>query len=167
MKKKVIIILSVIVLSIFLIVCLITDFFRNEKLGNYIIKTDNVYEEIWNLAVKEEYGDSLLTSIGSDSYAKIMIGGLDYIYIDCGENDVMLRWQDGGLWISCACSDDCYWYVYKSETNTLYGEKDESFLIENFLVPYFETAGESTKYSLDNQGDYSFVLVESVFYSLP
>lgn len=61
----------------------------------------------------------------------------------------------------------CILYRYDINDKKLYGEKDIDYLKDNFLSRFFEWCDESgvtSKYSLQNLGNYTFTLQEKVSY---
>ena len=51
-------------------------------------------------------------------------------------------------------------YVYNHQNNTLYGNKEESLLIDNFIMLYYSWVGDDGKFDSQNPGDYTFVFTE-------
>ena len=167
MKKKIkIAVALLIVLAIIILPTLwLTNCFTKSKLTGKIYRPDNVYEEIWNLVVSEQFGATVLTTSTEEAYEKYNLGGFEYIGIP--EYNMSISWEYQPykmlLIYFCNVGGEYAGFLYDYETNTLYGEADFEYFVENFLQHYLEWNKEETKYSLDNLGNANFKRVESVF----
>ena len=51
-------------------------------------------------------------------------------------------------------------YVYDYQSNTLYGNREETHLIEAFISPYYSWIGSDGKFDSENNGNYTYVYTE-------
>ena len=167
MKKKIkIAVALLIVLAIIILLTLwLTNCFTQNRLTSKLYRPDNVYEEIWNLVVSEQFGATVLTTSTEEAYEKYNLGGFEHIGIP--EYNMSISWEYQPykmlLIYFCNVGGEYAGFLYDYETNTLYGEADYEYFAEHFLQHYLEWNKEETKYSLDNLGNANFKRVESLF----
>ena len=142
-----------------------------------ISQPQNVYEEIWNLLLTEEYSQEKTVLTTSTEGAKEdweLFSQFVGVYIP--ESNVSLHWDtfDGEtelkIYVSTHSSNPykaTLTFSYNRTTNTLYGDTEELFLLENFLEDYFEWCEDSEEYSsdysMDSLGDVTFQYVEEIW----
>ena len=168
MKRKIKITVTLVIVALLIILptLWLTNCFTKSKLTSKIYRPENVYEEIWNLVVLEQFGgETVLTTSTEESYEKYNLGGFEHIVIP--EYNMSISWEYQPykmlLIYFCNVGGECAGFLYDYETNTLYGEADFEYFAEHFLQHYLEWNKEETKYSLDNLGNANFQYVESVF----
>jgi len=165
MKKK-IIISSIATISIIVIAVLtLTNMFTKGVITGKLYRVDNVYEEIWNMVNSEKYGtQTILTTSIEGSEVVYGLGCFEQVSIPVNdEYRVALSFGQDELriWLFDKNSknhDACY--VYNDQTNTLYGNQEESHLIDKFISLYYSWAENEGKFHSENQGDYTFVFAE-------
>ena len=167
MKKKIkIAVALLIVLAIIILPTLwLTNCFTQNRLTSKLYRPDNVYEEIWNLVVSEQFGTpTVLTTSTEGAYAHYGLGEFEQVNIPELDMAVLWMYDPHKLLEFFFKTDEGYvMFVYDYETKTLYGEEQPEFLMENFLKYYLEWNKEETKYTPDNLGNASFKYVDNVF----
>ena len=113
------------------------------------------------MVVAEQFGEpTVLTTSKEDSHVQYDFGGFGYISIP--EHNMWMKWESRML--SFYFFEDGERehanFLYDYETNTLYGEAEFEYYVENFLQHYFEWNKDETKYSLDNLGNAAYEYVE-------
>jgi len=142
---------------------IITNCFTRSILTGKIYQTENVYEELINLLVTEKLTSrkTVLTTSTEKTYVDWDFGFV-FVGIYIPEYNVSLHLDYEGIriYIREEGAEDYSAYIYNYEEKTLYGEADESQLIESFLTHYFEWCNNSSRfrsgYALDTMGDYKF-----------
>lgn len=167
MKRKIKITVALVIVALLIILptLWLTNCFTKSKLTSKIYRPENVYEEIWNLVVLEQFGgETVLTTSTEGAYAHFGLGEFEQINIY--DPDVCISWMYDPhklLKFSLMTEDGYVHFVYDYETKTLYGEEQPEFLMENFLKYYLEWNKEETKYTPDNLGNILFKYVDNVF----
>ena len=169
MKKWFLIVLSAAIFAI-MILAFFTNGFQKGKLSGKIYAPDNVYEEIWNLYVIEEYTNTktVLTSSTEGSFEDWDLG-FDFVGVYIPEYDFSINWKTYHEEIGFS-----FWYeetdvhfIYDYKSKTLYGDTEFSYLLDNFLIHYFEwcaaNADYSSHYSVDSLGDFTFKYVNPIY----
>ena len=164
-KIKITVALVIVALLITLPTLWLTNCFTKSRLTSKIYRPDNVYEEIWNLVVAEQFGgDTVLTISSEGAYAKFGLGEFEQVNIPKLNMAVLWMYEPHKLLEFFFKTDEGYVkFVYDYETKTLYGEEQPEFLIETFLKYYLEWNKEETKYTPDNLGNVPFKSVDNVF----
>lgn len=163
MKRKIKITIALVIVALLIILptLWLTNCFTKSKLTGKIYRPDNVYEEIWNMVVAEQFGEpTVLTTSKEDSRVQYDFGGFGYISIP--EHNMWMKWEYRMLsfyFFEDGERENAN-FLYDYETNTLYGEAEFEYYVENFLQHYFEWNKEETKYSLDNLGNAAYEYVE-------
>ena len=168
--KKYIMFGGVIAITVILIIGIIilglTGMFTRGKITGKLYRVDNVYEEIWNLVNAERRGgETVLTTAVEGSYVDYDLGFFEGIKIPADDDyRISLTFWNDELSIYIYAKDihdhNNARYVYNYETNTLYGNHEESFLHEKFTSLYYSWVGNDGKFTPENQGDYTFVFDE-------
>ncbi len=163
MKRKIKITVALVIVALLIILptLWLTNCFTKSKLTRKIYRPDNVYEEIWNLYVKEQFGgDTVLTTSKENSEAQYEFG--QFMYIRIPDYSMIISWESRTLAFDFFTDDEriLVKFLYDYETKTLYGEEEFEYFAENFLQHYLEWNKEETKYSLDNLGNVDFQYVE-------
>lgn len=131
---------------------------------------DNVYEELWNMVNCEKTGtETVLTASTEGAYVDYDLGEFQQVYIPVNDeysislsfrrnkfkqNELSIRlYEKNGE----GKYDSAARYVYNPETDTLYGDREESYLTEKFMSLYYSWVGNDGEYNSENQGDYTFV----------
>ena len=176
MKKWIIITITA-VLSIILFMALIitvsTGGFKKSILTGRIYCPQNVYEEIWNLVLAEQHtrNQTVLTSATKDAYEDFDLG-IHFVGIHIPECNVTISWHrtEGVKELSFQFPLDRGKYtqfIYNYETKTLFGNTDFSYLMDNFLMDYFEWCEDATEfsssYSADELGVYIFQYANPIY----
>lgn len=171
MKKKIIIISVAIVTVIVVAVLALTNMFTKGAITGKLYRVDNVYEEIWNMVNSEKNGtQTILTTSIEGSEVLYELGCFEQVSIPVNDEyrvalcfyqnefnqDELIIW----LFENNDDDHDTPLYVYNYQTNTLYGNQEESLLIDQFTSLYYSWVGKDGKYDSGNQGDYTFMLVE-------
>ena len=169
MKKWLLIVLSAILL-VTLIIAHFTEGFQKNTFTGRLYTPENVYEEIWNLFVIEEHtrNKTILTSSTEDAYEDWDLG-FDFVGVYIPQYNFSINWETYQKEIGFS-----FWYketdvhfIYDYETKTLYGDNEFSFLMDNFLIHYFEWCAEgsdfSSEYSADSLGDFTFKYVNPLY----
>ncbi len=178
MKKKAIFVRTVVVIAVLFAIIGLTLFFTGGftvgKITNRVYNTQNVYDEIWNLLLREEAGQETVLTCATANASKVYeLGVFDYIRIP--ECHATLTNRTGDLRISINTGEFVteeatgrtrekyvvYEYNYKTKTLRLSGTDSESYLADSFLSEYFKWQNVNTskaKYSLENLGDYSVIM---------
>lgn len=164
-KIKITVALVIVVLLILLPTLYLTTCFTKSKLTGKIYNPDNVYEEIWNMVVSEQFGKpTVLTTTTEGAYAKFGLGEFEQVNIPELKMCVLwLRDPHKLLEFFFITEEGYIHFAYDYETKTLYGDEQPEFLMENFLQYYFEWNKEETKYSPDNLSNIPFKYVDSIF----
>ena len=165
MKKKTII-RSAVAISIIIIVLTLISFFYKGIITGKLYRVDNVYEEIWNMLNYEKNGtETILTTAIEGTYVGYDFGCFQHVRIPVNsEYKVVLSFDHDELCINLFENDSpnhegaCYVYNYQS--NTLYGDHEESLLFDNFLSLYYSWVGNDGKFNPENQGNYTYVFEE-------
>jgi len=164
-KIKITVALVIVVLLILLPTLWLTNCFTKSRLTSKIYRPDNVYEEIWNMVVAEQFGgETVLTTSTEGTYVKFGLGEFEQVNIP--ELDMAILWMYDPhklLEFFFKTEEGYVHFVYDYETKTLYGEEQSEFLMENFLKYYLEWNKEETKYSPDDLGSVPFKYVNNVF----
>ena len=177
MKRKTIILLIIaatLAVSIGMTLFL-TNGFTVGRITNKVYNVQNVYDEIWNLLKREEFGkETILTKSTSTSDKVYELGVFDYICIP--ECNTTMTNRTGSLWILIDTGETfaedgklrekqvIYEYNYRTRTLMIHGTDSEDYLIEHFLTTYFswqESGKAQEKYSLGNLGNYSIEIVDN------
>lgn len=163
-KTKIIVALVIVVLLVLLPTLWLTNCFTKSRLTSKIYRPDNVYEEIWNMVVAEQFGgETVLTTSTEGAYTKYGLGEFEQVNIP--ELDMAILWMYDPhklLEFFFKTEEGYVHFVYDYETKTLYGEELE-YLTDNFLQEYFKWNEQETDYSLNNQGNVTFKYVNSIF----
>lgn len=172
MKKKIIIFSAVIIAIIVVAILALTNLFTKGVITGKLYRVDNVYEEIYNMVISERNGSqTILTTSIEGSEIDYDFGCFQQVNIPVNdEYDVVLTFvnQDElGILIfennnfeNNGIRRKSSFYVYNYQSNTLYGDREETHLIEIFILPYFSWARNKEKFNLDNYGNYTFVYTE-------
>ena len=172
MKKKIIIFIVVTIVTITLIfvaILALTNIFTKGVITGKLYRVDNVYEEIYNMVISERNGtQTILTTSIKNSEVDYDFGRFESISIPVNdEYSVVLSFYNQDelcIWIfennnfeNNGTKRKSSLYVYDYKSNTLYGNQDEAYLIEIFILPYYSWIGNNGKYNPDNNGNYTFV----------
>ena len=161
--KKIIIISSVAAVIVIIIgaVLYFTNMFTKGDITGKLYRVDNVYEEIYNMVNSEKNGNqTVLTTSIDDSYVDYDFGFFENVMIPVNEEyKVVLsfNYDELCIWVfdKNNKADDAL-YVYNYQENILYGNREESFLIDNFISLYYSWVGNDGKFNPENQGDYTY-----------
>lgn len=170
MKKRMIVVLTVllaVVLAVVLCITAVTDGFTKGKISGKIYRPRNVFEEIWNLVLTEQYTgkQTVLTTATKDAYVDFDFGfHFVGVYIPESSTSIHWDWEQGkreGISFSVHLGDrKNVYFTYNYETKTLSGETDFSYLKDMFLTNYFEwckaSSDFSSAYAIDALGDVTF-----------
>lgn len=171
MKRKIIIISAVVVTVIVVAVLALTNMFTKGAITGKLYRVDNVYEEIWNMVTSEKNGtQTILTTSIEGSEVVYELGCFQQVSIPVNDEyrvalcfdqnefnqDELIIW----LFESNDEDHDTPLYVYNYQTNTLYGNQEESLLNEYFMSLYYSWVGNDGQFNSENQGNYTFMLVE-------
>lgn len=170
MKKKIIISVAIVTVIVVAVLAL-TNMFTKGAITGKLYRVDNVYEEIWNMVNSEKNGtQTILTTSIEGSEVVYELGCFQQVSIPVNdEYRVALCFDQNEfnqdeliIWLFENNDDDhdTPLYVYNYQTNTLYGNQEESLLIDQFTSLYYSWVGKDGKYDSGNQGDYTFMLVE-------
>ena len=171
MKKKIIISGAVAISIIVVAVLALTNMFTKGVISGKLYRVDNVYEEIWNMVNSEKNGtQTILTTSIEGSEVDYDFGCFEQVNIPVNdEYRVALCFYQNELHQDELCiwlfeknskNHDAACYVYNYQTNTLYGDQEESHLIDKFTSLYYSWIGNDGKFNSENQGDYTFVFEE-------
>ncbi len=166
MKKKIIISSAVAISIIVVAVLTLTNMFTKGVITGKLYRVDNVYEEIWNMVNSEKNGtQTILTTSTEGSKVDYDFGCFAQVNIPVNdEYSVVLSFHQDELciWLfeKNSKNHDAACYVYNYQTNTLYGNQEESHLIDKFTSLYYSWVGNDGKFNSENQGDYTFVFAE-------
>ena len=164
-KKAVIIALSV-VLALCMIVMILTGGFQKGVISGKIYRPANVFEEIWNLVLAEQYGKAktVLTTATKDAEVDFDVGFFQNIQIP--EHRLAIGWETGGKALFFSFSvrlgvDGAHIkFIYDYKSKSLSGNTVLSYLTENFLSPYFDWCEAdddfSSAFGMDSLGNYAF-----------
>lgn len=164
MKKRFLIILSCFAL-VFATTLTLTGGFTKGVLSRYIYFPRNVYEEIWNLVLSEEYGGNTVLSSIDSTYVDYDLGMFQSIYIpDC---NMVLSWWDGLSFQFRTEKGKYIHFVYDYDSQTLSGDAEAAYLAEHFLQDYFQwckaSPDFSSNYSMDDLGEFSYQYADPVY----
>ena len=171
MKKKIIISGAVAISIIVVAILALTNMFNKGVISGKLYRVDNVYEEIWNMVNSEKNGtQTILTTSIEGSEVIYELGCFEQVSIPVNdEYRVALCFYQNELYQDELCiwlfeknskNHDAACYVYNYQTNTLYGNQEESHLIDKFTSLYYSWVGNNGKFNSANQGDYTFVFAE-------
>ena len=172
MKKKIIISGAVAISIIVVAVLALTNMFTKGVISVKLYRVDNVYEEIWNMVNSEKNGtQTILTTSIEGSEVDYDFGC--FVQVNIPVNDeyrVALCFYQNELHQDELCiwlfeknskNHDAACYVYNYQTNTLYGNQEESHLFDKFTSLYYSWVGNDEEFNSENQGnDYAFVFAE-------
>jgi len=166
MKKKIIISSAVAISIIVVAVLTLTNMFTKGVITGKLYRVDNVYEEIWNMVNSEKNGtQTILTTSIEGSEVDYDFGCFEQVNIPINdEYSIALSFYQDELciWLfeKNSKNNDAACYVYNYQTNTLYGNQEESHLIDKFTSLYYSWVGNDGNFNSENQGDYTFVFAE-------
>ena len=138
-------------------------------------KTENVFDQLYYEVKSVKKGkDSVLLAGTQTAYADYDLG--EFVSIQIPDLDMCLDFDEKSLHILFFNHSDteewntsfCVRYRYDIRDKKLYGEKDLDYLNDNFLSYFFEwcyDSGETSIYSLQDLGNYTFTLQETVIYN--
>ena len=138
-------------------------------------KTENVFDQLYyEVKTVKKGNDSILLTGTQTAFADYDLGFFENIQIP--DLDMCLDFDDKSLYILFfSTSETGEWntsfrilYRYDIDDKKLYGEIGLDYLNDNFLSHYFEwcnASGETNVYSLQNLGNYTFMLQEQVNYN--
>ena len=144
-----------------------------------ISQPQNVYEEIWNLLLVEEkmkgQKKTVLTASteGAEAEYDWREGPDSFHYLDIPECKVYLSWevvngeQELQFWFAPSSKyGKGKGFIYNRTTNTLYGNTEHSYILENFLEDYFKWCEDSedfsSDYSMESLGDVTFQYTKDI-----
>lgn len=183
MKKKILIVGCIALVVSIAVYCLCTK----GIFTNHIYFPRNVYEEIWNMLAAEERGKTTpLTTAADDAeevwYEDPYTGGWDgqsFSSIQYRNTKRRINWRESYKYEKVLLEFHCNanWpdereteFGYDFETKTLYGTKEEAWVVENFLTDYFRWCEEDSDFesafSMEDLGDFHYQKVESLFHVL-
>ncbi len=166
MKKKVVIIGAVAIIIIIVAVLDLTNLFTIGDITGKLYRVDNVYEEIRNLVNSERNRrPTILSTSIPCSEVDYDFGFFEHINIPVNDEYTAVLsfyYDELDIWLFEKTGDnhDVACYVYNYQSNTLYGNREEELLIDNFISSYFSWAGESSKFNPDDRGNYTYVYAE-------
>ena len=167
MKKKIIISSAVAISIIVVAVLALTNMFTKGVITGKLYRVDNVYEQIWNMVISEKNGNkTVLTTSIEGSEVDYDLGCFQQVNIPVNdEYSVALSFYQDELCIRLheknSKNHDAACYVYNYQTNTLYGNQEESHLFDKFTSLYYSWVGNDEEFNSENQGnDYAFVFAE-------
>ena len=138
---------------------------RNHASSDWIDRPQNVFEEIWNLVLTEQYTDRS-TVLTSAVQAEVDYDlGVEFVGIHIPACNVTVGWYEAenGKQLSLLFplgKGEYVRFCYDRETETLYGNASLTYLKENFLNAYFSLCERSHVYdsdfSIDTLGDFQF-----------
>ena len=150
----------------------LTCMFTRNKLTAKLYQVENIYEEIWNLVSSESQGTpTALTTATEDAYIaydfaqfqSVIIPVDDEYFISIGYEDNKTAMR---IWVSKRYDPysgeprDTTLYVYDYENNTLYGDREEAYLMEKFISLYDSWVGDAGKFPSGDRGDYTYQYLE-------
>ena len=170
MKKKIIISTVAIPITVLLVLAL-TNMFTKGQITGKLYRVDNVYEEIWNMVNSEKNGtQTILTTSINASEVDYDFGCFEQVNIPVNdEYTVVLSFHQNELsqdelsiclFENNSKTRDVARYVYNHQNNTLYGNQEESHLIDNFILLYYSWVGNDGKFNSQSPGNYTFVFAE-------
>lgn len=171
MKKRWIVLISVL-LAVLLIVCALTRFFTKGVISNHIYFPRNVFEEMWNMLAAEEHGGETLLTTGSEGAYVDFDFGIDFVgaYIPACNASLHFGWgnfEPEYMTIYFRLDEGYYQYRYVYDTQTLYGDMDHAYLVDNLLTDYFGwfevTSHLSSRFSLDDLGEYTYQFADPIY----
>ena len=144
-----------------------------------ISQPQNVYEEIWNLLLVEEKMKGLKKTVltasteGAEADYDWREGPDSFHYLDIPECQVSLSWevvngeQELKFWFAPSSKyGKGKEFIYNRTTNTLYGNTEHSYILENFLEDYFKWCEDSedfsSDYSMESLGDVTFQYTKDI-----
>lgn len=166
MKNKILVNSAIAISIIFVAVLILTNMFTRGAITGKLYRVDNVYEEIWNMVIAEKNGtQTILTTSIEGIVVDYDLGLFQNINIPLNdEYSISLSFYRDELCIWLFKENnknhDAACYVYNYQTNTLYGNQDESHLIDKFMSLYYSWVGNDGNFNSENQGDYTFVFAE-------
>lgn len=166
MKKRTIIVSAIAITTIVVAVLALTNMFTKGEITGKLYRVDNVYEEIWNMVNSEKNGtQTILTTSIQGSYVDYDFGFFEHVNIPVNSQYyVVLSFYHDELciWLfeNNSKNHDAACYVYNYQSNTLYGNRQESHLIDNFTSLYYSWVGNDGKFNPENQGDYTYKFEE-------
>ncbi len=166
MKNKILVNSAIAISIIFVAVLILTNMFTRGAITGKLYRVDNVYEEIWNMVIAEKNGtQTILTTSIEGIEVDYDLGLFQNINIPINdEYSISLSFYRDELCIWLFKENnknhDAACYVYNYQTNTLYGNQDESHLIDIFMPLYYSWVGNDGNFNSENQGDYTFVFAE-------
>ena len=166
MKKKIIISGAVAISIIVVAVLALTNMFTKGIISGKLYRVDNVYEEIWNMVNSEKNGtQTILTTSIEGAEVDYDLGFFQQVNIPINDeyNIALSFYQDElCIWLfeKNSKNHDAACYVYNYQTNTLYGNQEESHLIDKFTSLYYSWVGNDGEFNSENYGSYTFVFAE-------
>ena len=166
MKKKIIICGAVAISIIVVAVLALTNMFTKGIISGKLYRVDNVYEEIWNMVNSEKNGtQTILTTSIEGAEVDYDLGFFQQVNIPINDEYIIALsfYQDElCIWLfeKNSKNHDAACYVYNYQTNTLYGNQEESHLIDKFTSLYYSWVGNGGKFNSENYGAYTFVFAE-------
>ncbi len=164
MKKKILIIGAILLVISIGAVLILTNMFTIGKITGKLYRIDNVYEEIWNMVISEKHGEpTVLTTTIKGSEVDYDFGVFERVNIPVHDKyTVVLSFYQNELciWLFEKNSNNSALYVYNWQNNILYGEQEESLLMDTFLSLYFSWVEGDGRFTSDNKGDYTYVYAE-------
>lgn len=166
MKKRIVI--AVVVVAVLVTSTLVlTNGFTRGCITGRLYREENVWEEIWNPVASEKHGTpTALTTSTEGSEVVFEFGNFEQVYIalsdGCSVSLSFLREDGLCIWLRETDGEQrtATLYTYDYRSNTLYGEREETYLTDRLLPRYFVWAGEDSGYSPEDLGEYRFVLME-------
>ena len=177
MKRKAIIVIAIVFAALALVIGMtlfLTNGFTVGRITAKVYNVQNVYDEIWNLLKREEYGENTILTDSDPNASRVYeLGVFDFIRIPKYNATLMNR--TGSLWIQIhtgeIVTDETgiyekyviYEYDCRSKTLKITGTDNEDYMINQFLTDYFklQASDESqTDYSIGKLGDYSIEIVD-------
>ena len=140
-----------------------------------IKEPENIFDQLYSEVESVKKGnDSILLTGTETAYADYDFGHFENVQIP--DLDMCLDIDDKSLYILFFNTSEtgewntsfCILYRYDVDDKKLYGERSLDYLNDNFLSHFFEwcnASGETSIYSLQNLGYYTFTLQEQVYYN--
>ena len=167
MKKKMRFVVLAIVIILLASFCCIFIFGKD--------KTENVFDQLYNeVKSVKKANDSILLTGTETAYADYDLGHFENIQIPY--LDMCIDFDNKSLYLLFFNHNEtekwnisfCVLYRYDIHNKKLYGEQSLDYLNDNFLSHYFgwcKDANAASPYSLQELGDYTFILQETVNYN--
>ncbi len=165
-KKKITIAAASAVTVILVAVLILINMFPKGTVTGRLYRVENVYEEIWNMVISEKMGnETILTTSTEGAYVDYDFGFFEKVDISVNdEYRVVLSFHRDELLIYLFSnndrSDETPLYVYDYQSNILYGNREESYLLEKFTSLYYSWVGDNGNFDPEHQGDYMYVYAE-------